>query len=196
MKKNISRLLFGIYALGIIITNACSQNLHSSQGETEDYKVYSEILLSWSDGKGYEFIVNKLTNDKMIRQFNFKNPKEHLIDTISDRVIYNDDWKHFLDDVNPSQIRNHDLSNNFKGGSFRVHLSEKNKGNTFPSTVNYERYNGTIFFSPILFSEDHKKAICTIENYVSPENAGGTIVFLQKEGGKWVIVDHITLFIS
>ena len=58
------------------------------------------------------------------------------------------------------------------------------------------RNQAIVFYSTPILSSDQKYSIIYKSYIFGPLNAGGSIILLKKENGKWIIIDYIYTWIS
>ena len=127
------------------------------------------------------FKIARATWSTLFKQFNFKNPKYHLMDTTSAKAINSTEWKFFLASIDTAKIQD------FKLDSKVLKLSK--------SSNDPDQMVRVSFSSPV-FSNDKNLCVFFLRQYSSPENSSGNVFFLKKNGKKWKVVKNIMTYIS
>lgn len=163
----------------------------------DDYTIYSLVLDTYLNGEKHIYFVEPETTLRELRSFNFKDPRYHLLDTITEKHIDQADWKTFLNEINVDEIPSSTLAlTEFRSKEYKVLPARRFKNRHNRKNLNYEPYDAVILFSPIILSGDGSKAVCSVMSYSNPGGSGTNIYFFEKIDKTWKIVDRILLGIS
>lgn len=157
----------------------------------EDYAVYSTII----NGKQYNdeaIVVNDYTSRGLLA--NAKNLNQKISSLTED----------IINDYQAKNEENQKLENNFSVGSKVIFISEKEENQLFRKGQDgwakfhkkYLKAERMISFSRVGFNQERTQALVNISMGCGWLCGEGGFVLLQKENGKWIILQDIGLWAS
>ena len=149
----------------------------------------------------YSFvIISDSTSSRQLATLDLKDIQNNTLDSSAIGRLNNPVWKKFLSNVDVNNIPNQKLTKSFDNNKKIRFVSEvkdfyQQRANSSPKRK-YKNAYGTFIFSPVVFSEDGNKAVCTLHIFQGPEAASTTVFFLEKDKDDWNIYTRILSSIS
>lgn len=186
---------FLLYALLLSYGSLYAQQKSKAKESCKIYQVILDKTYSESVEQGVPkkaFYISRVMLDGLLKDYDYKQVTEDTKERLFQNKLYQDSvWKRFLIKIDTSDIP--------PAGSFDIScLSSKRKFRTvYFSTSKVINHENTMFlFSPVIFSKDSTKAICTVEfNAFSTDSGSGSMFFFEKKKGRWKLVYKLTLYL-
>lgn len=167
------------------------------------YPVYDAVLKRLTEHKKVSFfLISDHTTTRDLQEVNVRNPEQHVLNPSQLKNIRTPEWQSFLDTIQVDTLTRMKLDHRFKS---RVRFVSEvrdyyHKGDTSPWRLPRNKYRnvyGIVWLSPVIFSSDFTRAICTLNTFQNPDSASSMLFFLEKRGSSpWQLVDRILLSIS